>query len=76
MAEESIEPKNITRQSIIEKLRETKAVVTHFGDDLDNKSSTYALDVFAREQGILKEGEHLQILRVPAGQIKERICKC
>ena len=53
------------------KLAETKTVVTHFGDDLDNKSATYALEKWAKEQGILKEDENLQIDRVPAGKIKE-----
>lgn len=55
---------------ILKKL-ETGIVVTHFGDDLDNKSAVYALEKYALENGILKEGEHLTVERVPAGQIKE-----
>ena len=54
-----------------EKLEETKTVVTHFGDDLDNKSAIYAIEKWAKEQGILKEDESLQVDRVPAGKIKE-----
>lgn len=67
MEQEVLEEKRV----IVEKLKETKTVVTHFGDDLDNKSSTYALEKFALENGILQEGEHLTIERVPAGQVKE-----
>ena len=58
-------------EDIKAKLVETKTVVTHFGDDLDNKSATYALEKWAKEQGILKEDESLQVDRVPAGKIKE-----
>ena len=56
-----------------EKLEETKTVVTHFGDDLDNKSAIYAIEKWAKEHGILKEDEDesLQVDRVPAGKIKE-----
>ena len=58
-------------EDIKAKLVETKRVVTHVGDDLDNKSATYALEKWAKEQGILKEDESLQVDRVPAGKIKE-----
>ena len=58
-------------KKIKEKLEETKTVVTHFGDDLDNKSAIYAIEKWAKEQGILKEDENLQVDRVPAGKIKE-----
>ena len=58
-------------ENIKAKLAETKTVVTHFGDDLDNKSATYALEKWAKEQGILKEDENLQVDRVPAGKVKE-----
>ena len=58
-------------ENIKEKLEETKTVVTHFGDDLDNKSAIYAIEKWAKEQGILKEDESLQVDRVPAGKIKE-----
>lgn len=56
---------------IAQKLKETKTVVTHFGDDLDNKSSIYAIEQFAKEIGIIEENEKLQVLRMPAGQVKE-----
>ena len=58
-------------ENIKEKLEETKTVVTHFGDDLDNKSAIYAIEKWAKEHGILKEDESLQVDRVPAGKIKE-----
>lgn len=53
------------------KLRETKTVVTHFGDDLDNKASIYYLEQWARAKGILEENENLIVERVPAGKVKE-----
>ena len=59
------------KDNVKTKLENTKTVVTHFGDDLDNKSSIYALERWAKKQGILKEDENLQVDRVPAGQIKE-----
>ena len=46
-------------------------IVTHFGDDLDNKSSIEALEQFAKLLGILEPDERFAIERVPAGQIKE-----
>ena len=55
-------------EQIGRKIAETKTVVTHFGDDLDNKSSIYALERWAKEKGYLAEGETLQVKRVPAGQ--------
>lgn len=48
-----------------------KTVVTHFGADLDNVASIEALERYARENGILEEGEHLEVLRVPAGKVME-----
>lgn len=69
--QQKVEQKPEILQTIIKKLKETKTVVTHFGDDLDNKSSIYAIEKWAKEQGILDEEEKLQIQRVPAGQIKE-----
>ena len=56
---------------LIKKLRETKKVVTHFGDDLDNRSSIYVLEKWAKEQGILKEDEQIIVERVPAGKVKD-----
>lgn len=51
-------------------LQKYKKVITHFGDDLDNKSSVYAVERWAREMGILKEDEKVTVERVPAGQTK------
>lgn len=48
-----------------------KTVATHFGDDLDNKSSIYAIENFLRILGVLKINENLNVERVPVGQIKE-----
>ena len=59
------------KEEIKRKIEETKTVVTHFGDDLDNKSAIYALEKWAKENKILKEDESLQVDRVPAGKIKE-----
>lgn len=61
--------KNIDK--IMKEISKTKTVVTHFGDDLDNKASVYALEKFAKEYGVLEEGEHLTVERVPAGKIKQ-----
>ena len=58
-------------EALEKKLKETQTVVTHFGDDLDNKSAIYAIEKWAKEHGILKEDESLQVDRVPAGKIKE-----
>lgn len=69
--EKEIETKEDYLKSVLEKIKETKTVVTHFGDDLDNKSAVYAIERFAKENGILEKGEHLTVERVPAGQIKE-----
>ena len=57
--------------SMAKKIAETKTVVTHFGQDLDNVSSTYALELWAKQKGILDENEKLKIDRVPAGKVKE-----
>ena len=62
---------NKERSRIAEKLKETKTVVTHFGYDLDNISSTYALELWTKELGILNEDEKLTIERIPAGRVKE-----
>ena len=60
------------KQDLLEQVKvtigKTKAVVTHFGDDLDNKSSIYALEKWAKEEGILEENEKLEVKRVPAGR--------
>ena len=59
------------QSDITEKISQTKTIVTHFGDDLDNKASVYALEKFAKENGVLEVGENLTVERVPAGKIKE-----
>ena len=68
---EKILEENDKTSSIRKLLQETKTVVTHFGDDLDNKSAIYALERWARENGIIEENEEVQVQRVPAGKIKE-----
>lgn len=62
---------NDITKNIAEKIKLTKTVVTHFGDDLDNKSAIYAVEKWAKENGILDENEIINIERVPAGQVKE-----
>lgn len=59
------------KADLLEKIKEDKTVVTHFGDDLDNKSSIYALERFLKRLGVLQSNEHLNVERVPAGQVKE-----
>lgn len=56
---------------ISKKIRENPTVVTHFGDDLDNRSSIYVLEKWAKDNGIIAEGEKLNVERVPAGKVKE-----
>ena len=63
--------KNKEKIQIINKLRDNKTVETHFGDDLDNKSSIYAVESLLKDVGVLKKEEKLNIERVPAGRIKE-----
>jgi len=59
------------RYELLQHLIQNKAIATHFGDDLDNKSSIYAIEKFLRTLGVLEPNEHLTIERVPAGQVKE-----
>ena len=59
------------RNQVLQHLIKDKTVVTHFGDDLDNKASIYAIESFLRTLGVLSQGEKLKIERVPAGKIKE-----
>lgn len=64
-----MEMENVELLELIGKqITETKTVVTHYGDDLDNKSSIYALEKWAKEKGYLPENESLQVKRVPAGK--------
>lgn len=58
-------------RDMAEKVSETKTVVTHFGEDLDNKSAIYAIEKWAKENGFMSEEESLKVERVPAGQVKE-----
>ena len=59
------------RAELLEHLIQNKTIVTHFGDDLDNKSSIYAIEKFLRILGVLGQNENLTVERVPAGQVKE-----
>lgn len=58
-------------RDMAEKVSETKTVVTHFGEDLDNKSAIYAIEKWAKEYGLIGKEESLKVERVPAGQVKE-----
>ena len=60
-----------TKRKMAESLIESHTVVTHYGDDLDNKSSIEALRRFAIKIGAIKDNEQLIVQRVPAGQVKE-----
>ena len=60
-----------TKREMVESLIESHTVVTHYGDDLDNKSSIEALRRFAIKIGAIKDNEELIVQRVPAGQVKE-----
>lgn len=62
--------KNVNEQ-LIKKIKETKTVVTHFGDDLDNRASIYVLEKWAKENGILQKDDTITVERVPAGKVKE-----
>lgn len=59
------------KADLLEKIKVDKTVVTHFGDDLDNKSSIYAIERFLKRLGVLQPSERLNVERVPAGQVKE-----
>lgn len=63
----------INNDELIKKLKETKTVVTHYGDDLDNRSSIYALEKWAKENGVLKDEDTITVERVPAGKVKEEL---
>lgn len=58
-------------ETIEKKIRETGTIVTHFGDDLDNKSSIQAIQKWAEDNHIIEAGKQIEVIRVPAGQIKE-----
>ena len=54
-------------------LKNNPTIATHFGDDLDNRASIYALEQWAKENGIIDEDKNIIVERVPAGQVKEGI---
>ena len=58
--------KTIVRSQIGESLEENNKIVTHFGDDLDNKSAIYALQKWAEDNDYIKIGHPIEIVRVPA----------
>lgn len=55
------------------KLKENPTVATHFGDDLDNRSSIYVLENWSKDIGILEENENLKVERIPAGKTMENV---
>lgn len=57
--------------TIADLIEKTGTVVTHFGDDLDNKASIYAIQQWAEDNDLIKIGHPLKVIRVPAGQIKD-----
>ena len=65
-----MEKKNLN-ENFIKKLKDTKTVVTHFGDDLDNRASIHVLEKWAKENGILQKDDTITVERVPAGKVKE-----
>ena len=65
--------KNINEFRVAIALRKNPTIATHFGDDLDNRSSIHALEKWSRENGIIEENEKLNVERVPAGKVKEGI---
>lgn len=65
--------KNINEFRVAIALRKNPTIATHFGDDLDNRSSIYALEKWAREKGIIEEDAKINVERVPAGKVKEGI---
>lgn len=67
----SIDPKYAIMYNIAKKIKDTGAIVTHFGDDLDNKSAIEAIQKWAEDNDLIKIGYPLEVIRVPAGQVKE-----
>lgn len=63
--------KNELQGKIYDAITKNKEIVTHFGDDLDNKSSIYAIQYWMTRNGLLANNEEITISRVPAGQVKE-----
>lgn len=63
--------KNELQGKIYDAITKNKEIVTHFGDDLDNKSSIYAIQYWMTRNGLLANNEEITVSRVPAGQVKE-----
>lgn len=63
-----METKDEIKKLIEKKIKETGTIVTHFGDDLDNKSAIQAIQKWAEENGIIDYP--IEVIRVPAGQVK------
>ena len=63
--------KDKMQEKIYNSIMANKTIVTHFGDDLDNKSSVYAIENWMKSNGLLANGEQITVQRVPAGQVKE-----
>ena len=61
---------NDMQETIYNSVMKNKEIATHFGDDLDNKSATYAIEYWLKRNGLLANGEEIKISRVPAGQVK------
>lgn len=65
------DPNEMMLDEIAKKIEETGTVVTHFGDDLDNKAAIEAIQKWAEDNDLIKIGYPLKVIRVPAGQVKE-----
>lgn len=59
------------KKKIMEALKEGKPIVTHRGDDLDNRSCLHILKKIAIQEGFIKQDGELNIIRVPAGKFVE-----
>ena len=63
--------KSIIQKRIGNLIQSTNKIVTHYGDDLDNKAAIYAIQKWAEDNDYIKIGYPIEIVRVPAGQVKE-----
>ena len=64
---------NDMQETIYNSVMKNKEIATHFGDDLDNKSATYAIEYWLKRNGLLANGEEITVSRVPAGQVKNGV---
>lgn len=64
---------NDMQETIYNSVMKNKEIATHFGDDLDNKSATYAIEYWLKRNGLLAKGEEITVSRVPAGQVKNGV---